>query len=85
MRYIIDKGDLYLSNTGDIIIGVNDIIELGILPLGCYPPIRGKVISVKDGSLVLDSSSEFKSCVQSHSFKNIYSLKIIESAFTFLV
>jgi len=80
MRYIIDKGDLYMSKEGDIIIGIDDIIEIKILPCGCYPPIKGKVTSIKDDSLTLDSSSEFKSCVQRYSFKSIETLKVIKSA-----
>lgn len=74
MRYIIDKGDLYMSNEGGIILTIGHIYTIKILPVGCYPPITGRLIEVTRGNLTLDISTNFKSNVRSFNFKNILSI-----------
>lgn len=75
MRYIIDQGDLYMSNEGDIILTIGSIYTITILPVGCHLPITGRLIEVTRGDLTLDISTNFKSNIRSINFKNILSIK----------
>ena len=78
MRYIIDKGDLYSGKAGDIILTIGEIIKIETLPLGCSPPIIGRLLAVGDKCLKMDISKQYYAKIETFAFDRIWSLEVME-------
>lgn len=79
MRYIIDKDDLYLKQEEPIIISIGERVLVSVLPVGCNPPIVGRVTEVGRFNIKLDVSKQvskqYSILFRTIEFSNIYRIE----------